>query len=780
MSSIRPIWKFTCVTLVAIFAPRADGWSQVVNNPPVASPSSASAPGRRALLVGIDDYERPVRGSSLAPPPGRGFRNLRGAAGDARALAEVLVARFGFPREDIVVLADRAATRAAILGDFERRLVAESKPGDIVLFYFGGHGSLVPNPASDEPDKLDESLVPADAGQGAEDIRDKEVRRLLNRVIDRGALPTVILDSCHSGSAARGLPTGAEPRALRPAVRPVHDPGPYGPSPEERGALVWSATQADGLAWETDDAEGRAHGAFSWALLRSLSDAPSDETAEETFERVRARLHAELRYQEPVLEGSEAVRRSPLFGTGAVSSTPLQVVAFERIDEDGLAILEGGWADGLVPGSRLSWQSEGGALVELEVVEVLGAGRAKAKRYSSKSKQSAPTAFPPGLVSIPSGALLTVSGRPAAEGRRLKIWLPTWPGDFEPVLRFAKDLQSAAATAGISWVGDPLSEHPTHVVRWLGARWQIVPAGATPQTLEDFPTAPSLLSEVPRGARLFVQLPLPEIFARRLEVGPGTANDGIEPVSDPAEAAVLLAGRWIDSGAEFSWFRPDASNRDSLDALPPQTPWRRLESPEENELRADLYHLRKIQGWLSLTSPPEGAFAYQLALEPTVGPKLESEGVLREGVLYDVVLHLRPGFPPARVRPRHLYVFSIDSEGNSTLLFGGKSDLNRLPFGFDPPGGPASPPISIRLGDQTLVEVVKPLGRDIYFLLTTDEPLANPGILNYRGFRKRGPPGATPLEELLSLTGGTGRGKPKLAIPIAWSIERRGFVSVGN
>lgn len=762
MTTIRIPWRFALLLATAL-TPRTDG-----------TESAPQKPALRALLVGIDTYQPEAREGDPSPVPGRGFRDLHGAAGDARALAGLLEARYGFAREGISLLLDRAATRAAILGGLEH-LIEDSRRGDVVLFYFAGHGSLVPNPTSEEPDRLDESLVPADAVSGAPDLRDKELRRLINRILDRGALPTVILDSCHSGSAARGLPTGARHRALEPAQDPAPDGEAHGPDPAKRGALILAATQADGLAWEIDDEKGVAHGAFSWALLRSLLDAPTAEPAGETFERVRARLHAELRDQEPVLEGTELGRRTPLFGSGAVAGSPRERVAVERVDENGQAILLGGWADGLVPGSRLSRQSQDVPALELEVVAVLGLERATARRFTRGSGR--PAASDP--LAISPGTLFTVVGRPAPEGRRLTVWVPTWPGDYAPVLRLAKDLEAQAAAAGISWIADPLVDAPTHVIRWQGGRWQIVAPSAEPRDLPSSFSAASLLAGLPRGARLYVQLPLPEALAQDLDIGPGTTNDGIEPVSDPRAAALVLTGRSIDGRPEFAWLRPDQGFDPSPDGLPAATPWRRLDSAEGNPIRADLYHFRKLQGWMTLESPPEFAFGYQLTLEPAAGSNLDHEGeTLREGELYDFVLQLRPGFPPDQVRPRHLYVFSIDSEGDSTLLFGLKSDESYQPFGLDAPDAPKSPPTSLRLGDQPLVEVSAPLGRDTYFLLTTAEPLANPGILNYRGFRKRGPPGAGPLEELLSLTGGTGRGRPKLAIPVPWSIERRSLVSV--
>src|SRR5206468_3725245 len=118
---------------------------------------------------------------------------------DVNTMRDMLVALYGFDRNDIVTVTDQAATRDAILGDLERLVNAAAKD-DVILFYYAGHGSQVRNSSSEERDKLDESLVPADSRAGAPDIRDKELRILFNRILDRGARLTVILDNCHSSS----------------------------------------------------------------------------------------------------------------------------------------------------------------------------------------------------------------------------------------------------------------------------------------------------------------------------------------------------------------------------------------------------------------------------------------------------------------------------------------------------------------------------------------------------------------------------------------------------
>jgi hypothetical protein len=479
-----------------------------------------------------------------------------------------------------------------------------------------------------------------------------------------------------------------------------------------------------------------------------------------------------------MLEGTAAVRGAPLFGAGAISGGPRPVVAVVAVDADGNALLEGGWADGLAVGSRLTWKPAEGPPVELEVVEVLGVGRAKAQRLAPERTRSSSTAASPDVtLAIPSGTLLEVTGWAAPEGRRLRAWIPSSSGDFQPVEELARTLARRAEALGLFWVSDPTAESPTHVLRWLESGWQLVTPGEKPFDLGNRPTDEQVLRRLPRGARFFLQLPIPAAQAQSFEIGPGTLNDGIEPAAEPAGATVLLVGRWFQDRVEYAWLRPDSAPTASRPSgLPTATPWRPLPKADENLLRGDLYHLRKLHGWLALDSPPQGDFAYRLALESARDSAFLPEGdTLRRGELYYLTLRARPGFDPKRVRSRYLYAFSIDSEGNSTLLFGSKSDLNHIPFDLDEPA-----PSSIRLGEEPLVRVVPPYGRDSYFLLTSNEPLPNPGVLEYRGFRRRGPIGRTPLEELLSLTGGTGRRNANLITPVGWSIEHLSFLSVAG
>jgi hypothetical protein len=203
--------------------------------------------------------------------------------------------------------------------------------------------------------------------------------------------------------------------------------------------------------------------------------------------------------------------------------------------------------------------------------------------------------------------------------------------------------------------------------------------------------------------------------------------------------------------------------------LPERTDWlplgRRKEGLRETLplLRESALALRRIHAWQRLESPQRARSPYRLVLRRERDDEIVRDASITGGESYGLLLQARHMPLPETVAPRYVYVFVIDSYGNSELLFpdGGSSVENRLP---QPPARPEIPL-------ETTVRVDEPYGIDTYFLLTTDEPLPNPFVLKWNGVRTRAAEELTPLEQLLALTGTTGRGSP-LVTPTTWSIER--------
>lgn len=733
---------------------------------------AAPAVRRRALLIGINDYTasrlgvRPGSHPRFDPAnPQRDWPNLAGAVNDVRALEEMLALLYGFDERDIVTLTDQQATRGAILEAVENHLLKRARKGDVLLFYYAGHGSQVRNSLSSEPDQLDESLVPADARLGVRDIRDKELRPFFNRILDRGARLTVILDNCHSGSGARGLATGAQPRGVKPDLRDVADRANPGPRPEERGALVISATQDFDTAWESRDEEGKMHGAFSWAWIRAMRDSNAGETAAETFARASARLRAEKPYQEPVLAGNRDVTLSPFLGNRNDRRGDRTVVSVEKIRRDGTVLLQGGWANGLTVGTELRVWGAGGNTARLTITAIQGLGR-------SEGRVAAGTPLP---ASIRSGALMEVVGWAAPMGRPLRVSMPRVTDDRDAVTSLARRLAAEAARRRVRWIDDPTESTPSFLLRRSKRGWELLrPDGAITLLGPDAAHAITGMAGLPAAASLFVQLPAPAELIDAIDVGPGSDREGIEPIDRAEDADYILVGRYANHSVEYSWMRPSAGAPDRRRAgLPLRTTWiAETLRDTASALRDAAIRLRKIQAWQVLDSPADSRSPYRLDLRRERDGQGPSDGVLTGDEKYALVL--RAATPiPARVAPRYVYAFMIDSHGESFLLFPRSGSVeNRFPL-----PGQTSPPAEIPLGTHGTFEIAPPYGVDTYFLLTTDEPLRNPWILEWDGVRAGAAQPLTALEELLMLTAAGSRARLQATLS-SWSVERVLFESV--
>ncbi len=147
-----------------------------------------------ALLVGINEY--------LSPD----IANLSGTQKDLEDVRQFISSNYEDFEKKIEVLQDSKATRAAIVEGFEQHL-GRAQEGDVVLFYYSGHGSWGhTNEAfyKFDPDEREEGLVAHDSRvAGQFDLADKEMAVLLHYVARNNAEVVLLVDSCHSGSVTR-------------------------------------------------------------------------------------------------------------------------------------------------------------------------------------------------------------------------------------------------------------------------------------------------------------------------------------------------------------------------------------------------------------------------------------------------------------------------------------------------------------------------------------------------------------------------------------------------
>ncbi len=158
-----------------------------------------NTPRKLALLVGINNYPKTER-----------FGQLLGCVQDTELQKHLLMHRFGFQAKDILTITDQQATRQGILTAFKEHLIAQAKPGDVVVFHFSGHGSEVADPESPDPEyRRNSTFVPSDDSSDLEeevvnDITGRTLFLLMYALKQKTENVTVVLDSCHSGGGTRG------------------------------------------------------------------------------------------------------------------------------------------------------------------------------------------------------------------------------------------------------------------------------------------------------------------------------------------------------------------------------------------------------------------------------------------------------------------------------------------------------------------------------------------------------------------------------------------------
>lgn len=193
--------------------------------------------------------------------------SLRKAAGlDVEGRAEPADARCPGPPRTAITLTDAAATRAAILAALTGQ-ICRAHGGDIVLFYFAGHGSTYPDSSGTKASGTSDTILPYDArkpGNELTEIVDAELRAIIAKAGAKGVSVVTIFDSCHSGTATRALAQGHSRAVPQGRALPI--------DPDVRAALDQSLAQM--TPSETIVADGKAYRVH-------LAAAADSETAHE-------------------------------------------------------------------------------------------------------------------------------------------------------------------------------------------------------------------------------------------------------------------------------------------------------------------------------------------------------------------------------------------------------------------------------------------------------------------------------------------------------------------
>ena len=269
---------------------------------------------KHALIIAIGDYPKSTGWGAIS------------SANDVPLIKETLE-RQGFKTENITTLVDREATKKGILNAFKELQETKIKEGDVVVIHYSGHGQPIFDSSEDgildEVDDKDEALVPVDAMasyaynyKGENHIRDDELAIIttnLRNTLGKNGQLLLLLDSCHSGSSARGgkargtknvfAPEGWEPSKnakvqgsdMFDDVKVSENAAPY---------VLISGASADELNYEHPD----GFGALSYAFSEAMNDLGSDFSYRQLFDVIASKMNAFSPNQNPGIEGNQDIK----------------------------------------------------------------------------------------------------------------------------------------------------------------------------------------------------------------------------------------------------------------------------------------------------------------------------------------------------------------------------------------------------------------------------------------------------------------------------------------
>lgn len=343
-----------------------------------------------ALLIGIDCY------LPNTLPDGSSYKSLSGCVRDINNVEFFLRNTLQVPQSQIFKLTSshvegskqpneppqQLPTYENIVAKFHE-LTEFAQPQDQVYIHYSGHGGRAATIYPELKGKfgVDESLVPINIGNPqTRYLRDLELAKILQNMVDKGLVVTVVLDSCHSGGATRGGINDSHIRGLNRNVIDV-TPRPQdslvssneelgenwlkltqgqqntrnlsaasGWLPEPKGYVLLAACRDHEHAYEYPF-DGKEHsGVLTYWLLDSVQKLGNEVTYKTLHARILAKINSQFERQTPMLQG-EGDRL--IFSGQSMSSQSAVVV--KKVDlAKKQVLLQAGIAQGVGKGAEFA------------------------------------------------------------------------------------------------------------------------------------------------------------------------------------------------------------------------------------------------------------------------------------------------------------------------------------------------------------------------------------------------------------------------------------------
>jgi metacaspase-1 len=258
---------------------------------------------KKALLVGINKYVDPRM-------------ELRGCVNDANNMKDILINYYDFQPDQIKMLLDEHATKQNIMRSLYM-MVTTSTPGDELAFFQSSHGSQIADIDGDEKDRLDEILCPHDMDWDSKTyIIDDELQEFFKLLPD-GVSMTVILDSCHSGTATKKL-SEKIPKFIFPpnfSIANQRKAKVHRIAQEVVNPLFTAFAACRAKQYSTEDyIYGSYNGAFTYYLCKMIREFGKKISKRTLLLQTKNILAIKKYKQVPQLECVSPLKKLPLFG----------------------------------------------------------------------------------------------------------------------------------------------------------------------------------------------------------------------------------------------------------------------------------------------------------------------------------------------------------------------------------------------------------------------------------------------------------------------------------
>ena len=275
----------------------------------MALPGTAHAK-KVALIIGISDYQtmRSAEDTSSNLVTG----DLKSSADDAKEFQSLLVKRFGFRKEDTMILTNDQASKKNIVDAMTNWLPRAVGSDDEVVLYISGHGTQVLSKGNDPNELWDQAFVcydyhpvstVAEANPANRNIiLDNDFGRLFAKLAEKTDRIIFIADCCYSGTISRDpmLTNLSYGKWIPPTKADLKKAKSISKSDnimdivDDNVTLIAACADAE-KANEAEMEDGKWHGVMTYHLMQVMSGCDSSMTYSQMIKEIKERVQSKFR-----------------------------------------------------------------------------------------------------------------------------------------------------------------------------------------------------------------------------------------------------------------------------------------------------------------------------------------------------------------------------------------------------------------------------------------------------------------------------------------------------